>query len=82
MLDDVGEPAIERNEYAVFACRHRSKSIVGSADELLIPSECYVVAGLAERRPNGVGNVLIELDRGHSYAAGIGTMVSRASSAA
>jgi hypothetical protein len=56
--------------------------IVGSADEVLFTSKCDIVTGLPERRPDGVGNVLVEFDRGHAYAAGIGTMVSRASSAA
>jgi hypothetical protein len=40
------------------------------------------VAGLPENRSHGIGYILIELDRGHAYAAGTGTIVSRASSAA
>jgi hypothetical protein len=40
------------------------------------------VAGLPENRRHRIRNILIELDRGHDYAAGIGTIVSRASSAA
>ena len=82
MLDHVGEAAIERDQNAAFACCHREKSIVGSAHELFVASKCDIVAGLAERCPNGVRYVLVEFDRGHAYAAGIGTMVSRASSAA
>ena len=82
MLDHVGEAAIERDENAPFARRHREKSIVGNTDELLFTSKRDIVASLPEHRPNQVGDVLIELDRGHVYAAGIGTIVSRASSAA
>ena len=82
MLDHVGEAAIERDQNPAFARRDSEQSIVGSAHELLFTSECDIMSGLPEHRPDRVGDVLIELDRRHVYAAGIGTMVSRASSAA
>jgi len=82
MLNHVGEAAIERYQYALFACRRRQHLVVGNTSQLLVASERHVVAGLPENRPNRVRNILIELDRRHDYAAGIGTIVSRASSAA
>ena len=82
MLDHVGEATIERDQHAAFARRDSEQSIIGNANELLFTSKCHVVARLPEHRPDRVGDVLIELDRRHVYAAGIGTMVSRASSAA
>ena len=42
----------------------------------------HVVASLPENCSHRVWNILVELDRGHGYAAGMGTMVSRARSAA
>ena len=82
MLNDVGETAIERNQCTAFAGRCREQLIVGDTGQLLVTSERHVVAGLPENRPDRVRNVLIEFDRRHDYAAGIGTIVSRASSAA
>jgi len=82
MLNHVGEAAIERHQYTAFACRRRKHLVVGNTGKVLVASERHVVAGLPENRPNRVRNILIELDRRHDYAAGIGTIVSRASSAA
>ena len=82
MLNDIAEAAIERHQHAAFACRDREEPIIGNTGQLFVTSKCHIMASLTESRPNRVGNVLIELDRRHDYAAGIGTMVSRASSAA
>lgn len=82
MVDDVGEPAIKRDEDAALAGRYPQQCLVWSTDQALFAGEHDIVTGLAENRSQRVWNVLIELDRGHIYAAGIGTMVSRASSAA
>lgn len=82
MLNDVGEAAIERNQRTAFAGRCCEQLIIGNTGQLLVTSERHVVAGLPENRPDRVRNVLIEFDRRHDYAAGTGTIVSRASSAA
>jgi hypothetical protein len=62
--------------------RPQRVAVIRNAGQLLITSNRDIVAGFPENCPDGVRNVLIELDRGHSYAAGIGTIVSRAKSAA
>jgi hypothetical protein len=59
MLDDAGEAAIERHQHATFACRYRQELLVGSTSELLVASEGDIVAGLSQRRPDRVGDVLI-----------------------
>ena len=82
MLDDVRESTIERNQHTAFVGRRGEDAVIGNAVKLLIPRERHIVTGLAENCPNRIRNILIELDRRHDYAAGIGTMVSRASSAA
>lgn len=82
MLDDVGETAVERYQGATFGRRCREQPFVRHADQLLIASERHVMTRLAENRPDGIGKVLVQLERGHDYAAGTGTIVSRASSAA
>lgn len=82
MLNDVAKTTIERYEDAALASGDREDSMIGNTNQLFVTSECHVVAGLPENRSHGIGYILIELDRGHAYAAGTGTIVSRASSAA
>lgn len=65
MLDDVGKAAIERYKHAAFSCGDGEESVVRRADKLLITSKCHVMARLPKGRPNRVGNVLVQLDRGH-----------------
>lgn len=82
MLDDVAEAAVEGHQHAAFARRNRKHSFIGDTRQLLVPSKRHIVTTLAENHPNRVRNILVELDGGYGYAAGIGTMVSRARSAA
>ena len=82
MLNDIREPPIERNQDTAFTRRCSEQPVVWNTGELLITSKRHVVARLPQNRPHRVGNVLIEFDRRHHYAAGIGTIVSRARSAA
>lgn len=74
--------AIERHEDPALCCRGCQQTLVWRAGQLLITRKRHVVTGIPENRPDGIGNILVELDRSHSYAAGMGTIVSRASSAA
>ncbi len=82
MLNDAGETAIERHQDTPLAGGRCKQLVVGGTCELLITGEGDVVPGFSKNHPDRVGNVLIELDRWHDYAAGMGTIVSRASSAA
>lgn len=82
MLNDIGEATIERNQDAAFTGRGDEQLVIRNTGQLLITRQGHVVACLTKSRPHRVGNVLIELDRWHDYAAGIGTIVSRARSAA
>jgi hypothetical protein len=82
MLDDVGESAIERNQRPAFTGCCSEQPIVRNARELLVPSKDYVVARGPKNGSDRIGNVLIELHSRHDYAAGIGTIASRARSAA
>ena len=82
MLNDIGESTIEGNEDTAFGGGDGEQPIIRNARQLLVTSKHYVVASFPENRPDRVRNVLIELNRWHGYAAGIGTIVSRAKSAA
>jgi hypothetical protein len=82
MLNDIRESTVERHQHTAFGRGHSEQPIVRNAGQLLITGNRDIVAGFPQKRPDGVRYVLIELDRGHSYAAGIGTIVSRARSAA
>jgi hypothetical protein len=82
VLDDIREAAIERYERPALRRGDGQQTFIGRAGELLVTGERNVVARISENRPDGIRDVLVELHRGHSYAAGIGTIVSRASSAA
>lgn len=82
MLDDIRQAAIERHQNAAFTRSDRQQLIVGDAAQSLLAGQSHVVAGLPKNRSYGIRNILIELDRRHSYAAGMGTIVSRARSAA
>ena len=65
MLNDIAETAIERNERTAFACSDREDTVIGNTGQVFVTRQCHIVAGLPENGPNRVGNVLIELDRGH-----------------
>ena len=82
MLNDIGESTIERDQHAAFGHGHSEQPIIRSTCQLLVPSNHYIVTSIPKNRPNRVRNILIKFDRWHSYAAGIGTIVSRAKSAA
>jgi len=82
MPEDVCEVTIKRDEDTVFSVGHRQNPIVIDSSEPLVAGQCGVVTVLAKNDADGVGNVLVQLDARHGYAAGIGTIRSRASSAA
>jgi len=82
MLNDIGEAAVERNKRAPFRDCGFEQALVRNASQLLIASEHHVVTGVSQNRSYRIWNVLVELDRSHAYAAGKGTIVSRARSAA
>ncbi len=82
MPKDIRKVAIERDEYSVLSAGDRQNPIVVRAGELLVAGERGVVAVLAENDAHRVWNVLVQLDARHGYAAEIGTIRSRASSAA
>ena len=82
MLNDIREPTIEGNQHTAFTRRCTEQPVIRNTGQLFVTSKGDVVAGLPENCAHRVGNVLIEFDRRHDYAAGIGTIVSRARSAA
>ena len=82
MLNHIREATIDRHERTAFRSCGAEEPIIRNTRQMFVTSECHIVAGLPENRPDRVRDVLIELDRRHRYAAGIGTIVSRASSAA
>jgi hypothetical protein len=82
MLNNVCESSIERDQHAAFAACDSQHVFVGSTGQLLVASESHVVPRVAENRAQRVWDILIELQERHAYAAGKGTIVSRASSAA
>lgn len=82
MLNDVGEATIKRHQHAAFTGRCDEELVIRRISQFFIVRQGHVVARLPKDRPHRVGNVFIALDRWHDYAAGIGTIVSRARSAA
>jgi len=82
VLNHIRESTVERHQHTAFGSGHREQPVIRNASQLLITSNRGIVASVPENRPDGVRYVLIELDRWHSYAAGMGTIVSRAKSAA
>jgi hypothetical protein len=82
VLNHIRESTIKGHQHTPFGSGHREQPVIGNASQSLITSRHGIVASVPENRPDGVRYVLIELDRWHRYAAGMGTIVSRAKSAA
>ncbi len=82
MLEDVREVAVQRDQHARFSAGGCEQSSVGHPCELFVTGQRHVVASLTKDGTDGVGDVLVKLERSHRYLAGTGTMRSRANSAA
>jgi len=63
MSNDVGEAAVEGHEYTCFVGCCTENLMVRSARESFLPRKLHVVTGLSQSCPNGVGHVLVQLDR-------------------
>lgn len=81
MPTDVAEVQVERDQGTTLGQSLRGDPFVARSGQPFVPRRRDIVAGLAQDGPDQVGNVLIQLDGRHGYA-GIGTIRSRANSAA
>lgn len=86
ILTNIGEIEVERDQYSSFGLGSSKDFRVGVAPEMLAEYRVDIVASLAEQRLSVAGEVFVQLEPDshlpNNNQAGMGTMRSRAKSAA